>query len=378
MVLLLLAAAVMVLLLHVLDVRRILRTPQIGATAPPSLDAPRFSVLIPARNEAARIRPCLEGLAAQQYRLFEVIVVDDQSTDGTAEIVREYTSRLPHLTLLTGAALPDQWAGKCWACWQATAAATGEWLLFLDADVAPHPALLARLAAETGRADVITILPHIVLDSVAERAILPAFFELIGAIYPFDQVNDPGSPLAFAIGQCLMVRSSAYQAIDGHRGVRGSVLEDMDLAQRAKRSGLTLHAAEAPDLLSVRMYDGWPTIREGLAKNATAGARHGGWRAGLIGVGRLALGWLAYDLIALAWLAGAQWPLVLGIGLLLLGLGALVSGWIVQRRFRLSRWWGLALPVGTLIYFILAAWAFARLRWGKGVRWKGRAITMRR
>lgn len=376
--LLLVLAAATVVLLHALDLRRILRTPQIGATAPSGPESPRFSVLIPARNEAARIRPCLEGLAAQQYRLFEVIVVDDHSTDETAAIVREYTSRLPHLTLLTGAALPDEWAGKCWACWQAAAAATGEWLVFLDADVAPRPALLAQLAAETGRADVITILPHIVLDSFAERAILPAFFELIGAIYPFDQVNDPRSPLAFAIGQCLIFRRSAYQAIDGHRAVRGSVLEDMDLAQRAKRAGLALRAAEAPDLISVRMYDGWATIREGLAKNAAAGARHGGWRAGLIGVGRLALGWLVYDLVALAWLARSQWPLPLGIGLLLLGLSALVSGWIVERRFRLSRWWGLALPIGTLIYFMLATWAFARMRWGKGVRWKGRAILLRR
>jgi chlorobactene glucosyltransferase len=364
-----------ILLLHLLDVRRILHTPQIAAQPNLKLTGPLLSVLIPARNEAARIRPCLEGLAAQRYQSFEVIVVDDQSTDATAEIVRAYAGRLPYLRLLSGTALPDGWVGKCWACWQAVAHARGDWLLFLDADVAPHPAFLAQLVAETGRADVITILPHIVLDSYAERAILPAFFELIGAIYPFHHVNDPHSLRAFAIGQCLLFRRDAYWQIDGHHAVRSSLLEDMDLAQRSKRAGLRLFAAEAPGLLSVRMYNGWATIREGLAKNATAGMRHGGVRAIFISASRLMLGWLALDLTLFAWLAGQPQTMLWAAILFLLGM--IISGWVVQRRFGLSRWWGLLLPVGTLIYFLLAAWAFFRLRWGKGVLWKGRVFTAR-
>jgi chlorobactene glucosyltransferase len=160
--------------------------------------------------------------------------------------------------------------------------------------------------------------------------------------------------------------------------VRGSVLEDMELAQRVKRAGLRLFAAEAGDLIAVRMYDSWPAIREGLSKNADAGLRYGGARAALVGAGRLAVGWLAIDLTAIAWAAGPLQPSALALGALLVAVGACVSGWVVWRRFGLSPWWGLLLPAGTLAYFVLAAWALARIRWGRGVLWKGRVFTIRR
>ncbi len=343
---------------------------------------PLVTVIIPARNEAARIGACLEGLTRQSYRIFEVIVVDDDSNDGTADVVRRFAARLPSLTILSSKGLPHHWAGKCWACWQGANHARGDWLLFLDADVTPQPELLASLVGRaTARRDMITLVPLIHLTSFAERLVLPPFIGLISTIYPFDRVNDPSSPLAFAIGQCIMVRRDVYAAIDGHRAVRGSVLEDMDLARLVKQSGYALEAAIAPDLLEVRMYNGWTTLTEGLKKNAVAGYRSGGVRSGLMGLRLGLMAVMPWNMV----IAGQVLPLIGGdsalaqtltlAGVVLLVISALCWGVVIRYRFRISPLWGLLYGLGTAVYFALAAQALRQIRSGKGVEWKGRVFT---
>lgn len=367
---------------YVQDVITTLRTPRLDPHPGLPDTGPLVTVIIPARNESARIGACLEGLARQSYRSFEVIVVDDDSSDGTADVVRRFAARLPALTILSSKGLPRHWAGKCWACWQGANRARGDWLLFLDADVAPQPGLLATLVqrATAGR-DMITLVPLIHLTSFAERLVLPPFIGLISAIYPFDRVNDPSSPLAFAIGQCIMVRRDVYAAVDGHRAVRGSVLEDMDLARLVKQSGYALEAAIAPDALEVRMYNGWETLTEGLKKNAVAGYRSGGIRSGVMG---LRLGLMA----AMPWImlvTGRVLPLIgdnhaqaqalMLAGVVLLLISTLCWGAVVRYRFRISPLWGLLYGPGTAVYFALAAQALRQIRSGKGVEWKGRVFT---
>ncbi|MCS6841458.1 MAG: glycosyltransferase family 2 protein [Roseiflexaceae bacterium] len=367
---------------YVQDVIAAVRMPRLDPHPDLPDTGPLVTVIIPARNEAARIGACLEGLARQSYRTFEVIVVDDDSADETVDVVRRFATRLPALTILSSKGLPHDWAGKCWACWQGANRARGEWLLFLDADVEPQSELLAALVerATAGR-DMITLVPHIHLTSFAERLVLPPFIGLISAIYPFDRVNDPSSPLAFAIGQCIMVRRDVYTAVDGHRAVRGSVLEDMDLARIVKQSGFMLDAAIAPDLLEVRMYNGWETLIEGLKKNAVAGYRSGGVRSGLMG---LRLGLMA----VMPWnmlIAGQALPLLGGdpalaqaltlAGAVLVIIGALCWGVVVHYRFRIAPLWGILYGLGTAVYFALAAQALHQIRSGKGVEWKGRVFT---
>jgi chlorobactene glucosyltransferase len=377
--LLLTLVSVLLALWYVQDVIAAFRTPRLDP--PPGLpdDGPLVTVIIPARNEATRIGACLEGLAQQSYRHFEVIVVDDDSHDGTADVVRAYATCLPSLTVLSSKTLPHDWAGKCWACWQGANQARGAWLLFLDADVVPRPGLIAALVerARAGR-DMITLVPLIHLTSFAERLVLPPFIGLISAIYPFDRVNDPSSPLAFAIGQCIMMRRETYAAIGGHRAVRGSVLEDMDLARLVKQSGYALEAAHAPDLLEVRMYNGWSTLSEGLKKNAVAGYRSGGTRSGLIGLRLGLMATMPWNMLAarfaLTLLGGdpalAQALALAGVALLLIG--AICWGIVLRYRFRISTLWGVLYGVGTAVYFALAAQALRQIRSGKGVAWKGR------
>lgn len=365
---------------YVQDVITTLRTPRLDPHPGLPDTGPLVTVIIPARNESARIGACLEGLARQSYRSFEVIVVDDDSSDGTADVVRRFAARLPALTILSSKGLPHHWAGKCWACWQGANRARGDWLLFLDADVAPQPGLLAALVQRaTAGCDMITLVPLIHLTSFAERLVLPPFIGLISAIYPFDRVNDPSSSLAFAIGQCIMVRRDVYAAVDGHRAVRGSVLEDMDLARLVKQSGYALEAAIAPDMLEVRMYNGWETLTEGLKKNAVAGYRSGGIRSGIMG---LRLGLMA----AMPWImlvTGQVLPLIGDnhaqaltlAGVVLLLISTLCWGAVVRYRFRISPLWGLLYGPGTAVYFALAAQALRQIRSGKGVEWKGRVFT---
>ena len=348
------------------------------------VNQPLISVLIPARDEAARIGACMVGLADQSYRNFELLVVDDHSTDATAAIVRGYATHLPALEIVPSAALPDGWAGKCWACWQAAGSARGDWLLFLDADVAPRPELLAALVAraEARSLDLLTLMPLQQLGSLAERVVMPVFFALLYGLYPLDQVNNPRSPVAFANGPCLLIRREVYFAIGGHQAVRASILEDTELGRIVKAAGYRLEAAAAPDLIAARMYDGWPSLAEGLGKNAVAGYRSGGTRSGWAGA-RLALvaflPWyvlLAGAALALARPGSVSGAVLLLHGVLLAALALACWGWLAHRRYRLAPWWGALFPIGVAIYFWLAARALLRLRSGRGVVWKGRRFKM--
>jgi cellulose synthase/poly-beta-1,6-N-acetylglucosamine synthase-like glycosyltransferase len=372
--------ALVVLILRLREVWRIWYEPLLDRDLPTAcVDAgnqpgdqepfPRLAIIIPARNEAARIGACLEGIAQQTIPAAEVIVLDDHSSDETATRARAYASRIAGLRVVAGADLPTGWSGKCWACWQAAGQARAEWLLFLDADVTVHPELIATLLHFVRREpiDLLTLMPLVRMGSWAEQLILPAFFRLIAAIYPFNQVNDRNSPLAFAIGQVLLIRRSAYEQIDGHRAVAASILEDMDLAGRAKQAGLQLKVLHAPTLAEVRMYDGWHSLAEGLGKNATAGYRYGGVRSGLIALLLALAAWVPFHLLALSGAALWAWWL-----LVLVGAIDMLIGW---QRFRMQPWLGLLYPIGLLIYFLLALWATLRLRRGQGVFWKGRMYT---
>ncbi len=336
------------------------------------------SVIIPARNEAARIGRLLDGLARQTARTFEVIVLDDNSDDGTSALVRARAAELPSLRVIAGEPLPPAWAGKCWACWQAAQASHKPWLLFLDADTAVAPELIDTLLAraEQCNRDFLTLLPFLELGSVAERVLMPAFVALIHAVFPFDLVNDPGSPLAMANGQCILIRRRTYFAVDGHAAVRDSVLEDVSLARLVKGKGYRTEVAAAVDLLRVRMYTNLAEVSEGLRKNAWAGYRAGGWRSAWGGARQAFLAFtpsllLLGGIVALR-RADPRAPLLLAFGTLQWTITTAYWSFVVARLNRLNPLWGVLLPVGTLGYFVLAGLAWLSIRRGTGVQWKGR------
>ncbi|HEX6291454.1 MAG TPA: glycosyltransferase family 2 protein [Herpetosiphonaceae bacterium] len=362
------------------DLRSASRVPLLEPQPQPPACLPTLTVIIPARDEADRIERCLAGLAAQKLPQIDIIVLDDNSTDGTAEIAGSFAGQLPGLRVLHGAPLPAGWAGKCWACWQAAQASDSAWLLFLDADTAPLPGMIATLIdyATAQHIDLLTLLPLLELGSTWERILMPPFVGLIQAVYPLDRVNDPRSPLALANGQCILVRRAAYLAVDGHRAVHDSVLEDVRLAQAFKQAGYRIQAVGGPNLMRVRMYTRFGEVAEGLRKNAIAGFRAGGnWRSAwggfrqaLLAFGPLVL--LGAGLaLALQSYEEATAIVICGLALLVLTLG--YWGYVVRRLHRLQPLWALLYPLGTLCYFGLAAQAFWSIARGQGVTWKGRS-----
>jgi len=226
-------------------------------------DAVEVSVIVPARNEAANIATCLRSLAAQSGVAYEIIVVDDDSSDATRDIARSFPVRV-----VVAAPLPPGWSGKCNACWTGAKAAKGNWLLFTDADTKHRPLSLAtglREAKEHGAA-LLSYSPKQEVHGFAERALMPVIFAELAVRFRPKEVSNPASPAAAANGQYLLIRRDAYEAIGGHASVAKAILEDVELARRLKRAGYRIQF-RLSDVVSTRMYRGFPQMWEGWTKN---------------------------------------------------------------------------------------------------------------
>ena len=328
---------------------------------------PLVSILIPARNEAARIGPTIRSILRQDYDQFELLILDDQSDDGTGEIVLRLTAGDRRCQLLAGALLPAGWLGKNWACHQLARAAQGELLLFLDADVILAPTALTAIVHEATRqpVDMLSIWPTQLLGSYSERLLVPLInFVILNYIAAPAIHFTPWPIFAAANGQCLLFRRDAYLGMQGHEAVRDNVLEDVALARHCKRRGYRLRLATGADQVSCRMYTGWPDIRDGFAKNLLAG--YGNSPLALLGAGLLH--WLLFVWPWLAALLGAGWA-GLVVGLWGMGLRALTA-WRTATPVKDAVTLPLAVPVMSYI-----AWRSYRW-WATGrSQWKGRLLN---
>jgi hypothetical protein len=264
--------------------------------APP----PRTSLLVPARDEADRLPDALPGLLAQPAT--EILVLDDRSTDGTAEVVRRAAASDPRVRLLAGEPVPDGWIGKNWACHQLAEAATGELLVFCDADVRLRPGALAAVWSELERqgSEVFSVFPRQLTGTLGERLLVPLIDENLLAFLPHHLLTLPVPSAAVANGQFLAFRRDAYRAVGGHRAVAGHIVEDLALARAARRAGLRLGLALGGDLVGARMYRGYADAVRGTGKSMRAA--HGGSDAAL--VASAAFNLAAYSLPWLRWRTG--------------------------------------------------------------------------
>ncbi len=214
------------------------------AEACPTKTPMTVSAIVPARNEELTIVAAVESLAAQP-EISEIFVVNDQSTDGTAAQLQKLSARFAHLRVLNTDALPTGWVGKNYAVSLGAAQATGEWLLFTDADGMHLPASTARALgdAEASGAGLVSYSPEQEMPTWWERALIPFVYTRLAQKFSYDAVNDPDSPAAAANGQYLLVRREDYARIGGHAAVAGEVLEDVALARLAKQQGVRLHFA---------------------------------------------------------------------------------------------------------------------------------------
>ena len=328
------------------------------------------STIVPARNEEATIAAAVDSLAAQP-EILEIIVINDQSTDGTAVVLQELASRHRQLRILETQNLPPGWVGKNYAVSLGAAQAGGEWLLFTDADGVHLPGAVARAlsdAAESG-ASLVSYSPEQETRTWWEKALIPFVYTRLANRFSYDQVSDPDSPAAAASGQFLMIRRDAYERIGGHAAVAGEVLEDVALARLAKQSGIRIHFASGKGIMRVRMYRTFGAMWQGWTKNLypLMGGTPGAVRREMFRV----VPWIAFLVLPLAVLHPIYGAL--GIGLLL-GRHAAYAAELRRNRFpgRLALYY---LP-GVVLY--AAALLNSEWRYAKGsVAWKGREYPVK-
>ena len=347
--------------------------PRLGA-APPPPHWPRVAVLVPARNEEATIVPCLRSLLAQDYPDFAVWVLDDESSDRTPALLAAEAARCPRLTVLRGAPPPAGWLGKPWACHQLARAADGEVLVFIDADTWHDPRLLheavALLAADG--AGLLSVLPRQVMGSLAERLLVPVIPWSLLTHYPLVLARRCGWRVgAAAVGQVLLVRRAAYEALGGHAAVRGEVAEDLALARRAAGCGVRWLLADGAEYSACRMYRSVRAAWEGFGRNL---ARAFGRNLALYAAAWLWLG-VAYLGPPLS-LAAALADTAVGVAPLALAavLVALATWTVVVARLRLP---GALVPLYPLVMAVWLVVAAESLRQALSERatWKGRRVA---
>ncbi len=244
---------------------------------------PTVSVIVPARNEENNINRCIRSLLEQDYSQFEVIAVDDGSTDNTARLLDELAQTHPQGSRLYVLRLRDElpagWAGKSHALHRGVQESQGDWLLFTDADTWHAPNALRSSITQAVREgmDLFTVGAFQELPTFWERTLMPMAYLGIGMQYPPKLVNDPRSKVAVANGQYLMIRKAVYEIIGGYArpDLRGTLLDDRDLAHVVKSNGFKLHFVDGQELVHVHMYQGLRDTWRGWRKNAYLGSRGG-------------------------------------------------------------------------------------------------------
>jgi glycosyltransferase involved in cell wall biosynthesis len=226
---------------------------------------PEVSIIVPARNEQACLGSCLQSLLQQKGVDYEILVVDDGSTDRTREIAASF----PGVAIIDAPALPPGWIGKNNAVLAGARAAQGEWLLFTDADTIHRPGALARALEEAKKqgAALLSYSPQQTIEGFWQKAVMPVIFAELARTYRPAEVSDPQSPAAAANGQYLLVSRDAYEAVGGHASVATNILEDVVLARRIKQSGRKIYFRYGGDAVSTRMYRSFPELLEGWTKN---------------------------------------------------------------------------------------------------------------
>ena len=345
------------------------RTPRVHRAGK---EIPAVSVLIPARDEEVNIRTAASRVLSNDSRNLELIVVDDHSSDRTAEIVREVTTQDPRVQLVNAPALPDDWGGKPHSCFTGAANATGEYLVFVDADVALEPHAIDRLVAFMAktRADLASGIPRQVTLTLTEKLVIPLIHFILLGFLPMIGMRWTRRPsFSAGCGQLFIARRTAYDETGGHRAIKDSRHDGLELPRAFRRFGLKTELFDATDLASCRMYSNAQEVWHGFAKNATEGmgspAAIVPWTVLLIG-GQV----LPVVLLLVAWLTNAGSPEITlaATATAMVFVTRLVLAW----RFEQSFLGALLHPVGIVILVAVQWFALVRESVGHPLAWKGR------
>jgi chlorobactene glucosyltransferase len=349
-----------------------------GIDRPGKKSLPKVSVLVPARNEAAHIEACARSLLEQNYLNYELIILDDQSQDGTGEILQRLQDEQPRLSVMEGRALPEGWVGKTWACHQLAEAATGEYLLFTDADTRHHPLMLPEAISImlSQKIDLMTGMPRQELGTWGERLVVPFLSWIIFAVVPVPLARRVRfTYLSGAVGQFMLFHRNAYLKIGGHRAVLDTSLEDIALARLVKQHGLRWDFLDLTERVVCRMYQDFSSAFNGISKNLFGVFQYN------LPVFAFAWIWLLLvfvepSVIILAAVAGVPVSgAILELALAAAGLSVLLWG-LNHTKFRLPLIMAAFYPLTMSLLFIMAvrsAWYHYKQR---PFDWKGRDLPL--
>ena len=341
---------------------------------------PSVVAVVPARNEVDVIAKSLSSLLNQGYSIpLKVVLVDDQSDDGTTDAARtaaEEADASDRLTILRGEPLPQGWTGKLWAMKQGVAQASLDaepprYVLLTDADIAYEPDVIHRLVAraEAGTLALTSLMVKLRCDSLAERALIPAFVFFFQMLYPFAWVNRRDSTIAAAAGGCMLVRRDALEAAGGIEAIRSSLIDDCALGRSMKKQG-AIWLGLTGSVHSLRPYPGLEDIRRMVSRSAYDQLNYSP-RLLLGTVAGMLLTYLLPPLFSIFGTGLAQ-----AIGALTWGLMALAFSPIV-RFYRLPHLWAAALPVIAALYMVFTLNSAVQHWRGRGGLWKGRVQARR-
>jgi len=361
-------------LLTVFNLKVFLPAPEQGGR----MDKPTVSVLVPARNEAAAIEPCVRAILASRDVDLEVVVLDDASTDGTDAIVQQLASKDARVRLVHGRPLPSGWCGKQHACAQLAEAASHDTWMFLDTDVRLSPDAVRRCMAflDASRASLVSGFPRQVTGSFLEWLLLPLIHFVLLGFLPIARSRIDNSPgLAAGCGQLFVTRRDDYLRAGGHMAIRASLHDGIKLPRAFRRAGLCTDIFDATDIASCRMYTRSLDVWKGLSKNATEGI---GSPATIVPFTILLAGGQMLPWVLVGWglATGWQgWPSwAVPVALVAVALASLPR--ILEAiRFRQSFTSVLAHPLGIAVFLAIQWVALGRRLLGLQTSWRGRSLA---
>lgn len=355
-----------------------------GDSTSRTIDPPLVSVLIPARNEEHRVlTECVRSILAQDYERFEVIAVNDRSTDRTLALLEAIATNDERLRVIEGEELPAEWLGKPYAMQQAVNLARGEWILATDADM-----IFDRRALRTAmdhvlkaKGDAMTLIPHFEAHSFWERVMIPTWIWVFLMFTIFFRISNPKTQGAAGIGGFFLMRREVLDRIGGYAALKDEVLEDVRLAEMIKRSGACLLAEHAPALLRTRMYSNFKEMWECSTKN---------WFSGF----KFSLPFAMSAVLSMYAMAVVP-PLIALCSAIAIATGGSSSLWLVfipavaswllqvlvlamvSKRSEVSPVYALTAPLGLGSLYAMLFDSSMRITTGRGVTWKGRKIYER-
>ncbi|MFC1992749.1 glycosyltransferase [Chloroflexota bacterium] len=339
-----------------------------------SKPVPFVSILIPARNEETNIKTCLKTLQRQDYPEFEIMVLDDSSTDNTADIVARMAAEDKRIQLVRGEPLPEGWAGKPFACYQLAKEAGGSWLLFTDADTTHASNMLHSVLALAlkSKSSLLSGFPRQIATSLPQKVAIPILYFVILSWLPLWWLQRSKEPKpSLAIGQFLLFPRDEYWRIGGHEAVKSKILEDVWLGVEVNRHGGRHIAVDLSSVVSCNMYQNVGAMWEGFIKWIYSVAS----LSPVALVGLMIAGYIFF-LAPFYWLwnelFSADSPTGWGHIVIFQVATILVMRWILDSRFKEPFISSLLHPIGFSFLFLAAIRACSRRVTGAGVHWKKR------